>query len=103
MIRLKVHFGEDSIFALVVPSTVSHPELIDKVGRKLRSCGCNVDTLRLRCASGAARGRADRADIDEDQDRVVLRDEDDINLAVSMALNAPRDPSQPPTLTLIAT
>ena len=54
MIRLKVHFGEDSIFALVVPSTVSHPELIDKVGRKLRSCGCNVDTLRLRCASSAA-------------------------------------------------
>lgn len=50
MIRLKVHFGEDSIFALVVPSNVSHPELIDKVGRKLRSCGCNVDALRLRCA-----------------------------------------------------
>ena len=52
-VKVKVNFAEDT-FAVVVLSTISYREMVDKVLRKIKMCGdrgmkVDEDSLRLRC------------------------------------------------------
>lgn len=92
-VRVKVTYGEDT-FVVVVLSSVSYRELVEKVLKKIQLCGrgnVEASTLRLRYQ-------------DEDGDRILITSEED----VMMAFEAVRamSPSQPPqgqTLVLFAT
>lgn len=88
-VRVKVTYGEDT-FVVVVLSTVSYRELLDKVLKKIRLCGD-----RTKVDEGSLRLRYQ----DEDGDRILITSEED----VMMAFEVMNHSSQTPTLVLFAT
>lgn len=91
-VRVKVTYGDDT-FVVVVLSSVSYRELLDKVLKKLRLCGerGSVDeaTLRLRYE-------------DEDGDRILITSGEDVAMAFEAArMSDVVGPAQ--TLVLFAT
>lgn len=94
-VRVKVTYGDDT-FVVVVLSTVSYRELLDKVLKKIRLCGdrsqVDVASLRLRYQ-------------DEDGDKILITSEEDVTMAFeavrSMAVGGAA--SGPQTLVLFAT
>ncbi|KAF9584001.1 hypothetical protein BGW38_007910, partial [Lunasporangiospora selenospora] len=70
-LRVKVNFQEDS-YSIVVPMQIGYSELIERVEKKIRLCGCRrseSQPLRLRYK-------------DEDNDYIIMKDDDDISLAI---------------------
>jgi cell division control protein 24 len=88
-VRVKVTYGEDT-FVVVVLSTVSYRELLDKVLKKIRLCGD-----RTKVDEGSLRLRYQ----DEDGDKILITSEED----VTMAFEVMNHSSQTPTLVLFAT
>lgn len=86
-VRVKVTYGDDT-FVVVVLSSVTHHELLEKVLKKIRMCGdrtlIDASALRLRYQ-------------DEDGDRILITSEED----VMMAFEAVRAMSHGPTQTLV--
>ncbi|KAF9577535.1 hypothetical protein BGW38_007182 [Lunasporangiospora selenospora] len=69
-LKIKVNFQEDA-YLIVVPMNISYNELIERVEKKIRLCGCrrsDSQPLRLRYK-------------DEDNDYIIMKDDDDISLA----------------------
>lgn len=92
-VRVKVTFGEDT-FVVVVLSTVTHRELVDKVLKKIRLCGrsgIEAHSLRLRYQ-------------DEDGDKILITSEEDVMMAFEAVRSmSPPGGGQPPTLIVYAT
>jgi len=69
-LKIKVNFQEDA-YLIVVPIQIGYNELIERVEKKIRLCGCrrsDSQPLRLRYK-------------DEDDDYIIMKDDDDISLA----------------------
>ncbi|KAF9323955.1 hypothetical protein BGZ91_003245 [Linnemannia elongata] len=69
-LKIKVNFQEDA-YLIVVPIQIGYNELIERVEKKIRLCGCrrsDSQPLRLRYK-------------DEDNDYIIIKDNDDILLA----------------------
>lgn len=69
-LKIKVNFQEDA-YLIVVPIQIGYNELIERVEKKIRLCGCrrsDSQPLRLRYK-------------DEDNDYIIMKDDDDISLA----------------------
>lgn len=69
-LKIKVNFQEDA-YLIVVPTQLSYNELVERVEKKIRLCGCrrpDSQPLRLRYK-------------DEDNDYIIMKDDDDIALA----------------------
>ena len=69
-LKIKVNFQEDA-YLIVVPIQIGYNELIERVEKKIRLCGCrrsDSQPLRLRYK-------------DEDNDYIIMKDDDDILLA----------------------
>ncbi|KAI5481223.1 cell division control protein 24 [Pseudohyphozyma bogoriensis] len=89
-VRVKVTYGDDT-FVVVVLSSVSYPELVDKVLKKIRLCGVrsmDATSLRLRYQ-------------DEDGDRILITSEEDVMMAFEAVRAMSSGPNQ--TLVLFAT
>ncbi|TDL24156.1 hypothetical protein BD410DRAFT_802027 [Rickenella mellea] len=69
MVKVKVHFFED-IFVIQVPRTTEYPELVEKVGKKIRLCGPRREDGPLRVKY-----------VDEDGDMVSLGSNEDVQMA----------------------
>ncbi|KAK4696689.1 cell division control protein 24, partial [Phenoliferia sp. Uapishka_3] len=91
-VRVKVTYGEDT-FVVVVLSTVSYRELLDKVIKKIRLCGdrSHVDrtSLRLRYQ-------------DEDGDRILITSEEDVLMAFEAVRSMGAGGTGPQSLALFA-
>ncbi|KAL1710614.1 hypothetical protein EV121DRAFT_266519 [Schizophyllum commune] len=68
-VKVKVHFHED-IFVIQVPRSTEYPDLVEKVGRKIRLCGPRRDDGPLRVKYK-----------DEDGDMVSLGSTEDVQMA----------------------
>ncbi|KAG0220892.1 hypothetical protein B0O80DRAFT_421120 [Mortierella sp. GBAus27b] len=69
-LKIKVNFQEDA-YLIVVPTHIGYNELVERVEKKIRLCGCrrpDSQPLRLRYK-------------DEDNDYIIMKDDDDIQLA----------------------
>ncbi|KAF9432484.1 hypothetical protein BGZ76_010721 [Entomortierella beljakovae] len=69
-LKIKVNFLEDA-YLIVVPIQIGYNELVERVEKKIRLCGCrrsDSQPLRLRYK-------------DEDNDYIIMKDDDDISLA----------------------
>ncbi|KAF8938651.1 hypothetical protein EDD21DRAFT_392791 [Dissophora ornata] len=69
-LKIKVNFQEDA-YLIVVPTLIGYNELVERVEKKIRLCGCrrsDSQPLRLRYK-------------DEDNDYIIMKDDDDISLA----------------------
>ncbi|KAI7818081.1 hypothetical protein BC939DRAFT_401895 [Gamsiella multidivaricata] len=69
-LKIKVNFQEDA-YLIVVPIQIGYNELVERVEKKIRLCGCrrsDSQPLRLRYK-------------DEDNDYIIMKDDDDISLA----------------------
>ncbi|KAK3812884.1 MAG: hypothetical protein J3Q66DRAFT_285953 [Benniella sp.] len=69
-LKIKVNFQEDA-YLIVVPTQLSYNELVERVEKKIRLCGCrrpDSQPLRLRYK-------------DEDNDYIIMKDDDDVALA----------------------
>ncbi|KAF9993258.1 hypothetical protein BGZ80_001205 [Entomortierella chlamydospora] len=69
-LKIKVNYQEDT-YQIVVPVQIGYNELIERVEKKIRLCGCrrpDSQPLRLRYK-------------DEDNDYIIMKDDDDISLA----------------------
>ncbi|KAM0747778.1 hypothetical protein T439DRAFT_292360 [Meredithblackwellia eburnea MCA 4105] len=90
-VRVKVTYGEDT-FVVVVLSSVSHQELVEKVLKKIRMCGdrshVDANSLRLRYQ-------------DEDGDRILITSEEDVMMAFETLRTTGASGTQ--TLVLFAT
>ena len=91
-VRVKVTYGEDT-FVVVVLSSVSYRELLDKVLKKIRLCGdrtkVDVASLRLRYQ-------------DEDGDRILVTSEEDVTMAFEAIRAMGNGQVHPQTLVLFA-
>lgn len=108
-VKIKLNFGEDT-FVIVVLSSTGYEDLTDKVLKKIRRCGdpkrIDESTLKLRCTSLSCRAQcliadARHADQDEEGDKILLRDDDDVAMAFEWARSSAVNPTQP-TLALWA-
>ncbi|KAF9906534.1 hypothetical protein BX616_000701 [Lobosporangium transversale] len=69
-LKIKVNFQDDA-YLIVVPIQIGYNELVERVEKKIRLCGCrrpDSQPLRLRYK-------------DEDNDYIIMKDDDDISLA----------------------
>lgn len=91
-VRVKVTYGEDT-FVVVVLSSVSYRELLDKILKKIRLCGdrtkVDVASLRLRYQ-------------DEDGDRILITSEEDVTMAFEATRAMSTGQAHPQTLVLFA-
>lgn len=92
-VRVKVSYGDDN-FVVVVLSTVSYRELLDKVLKKIRLCG---DRSQVDAASLRLRYQ------DEDGDRILITSEEDVTMAFEAIRSTGSSGTGPQTLALFAT
>lgn len=82
-IKVQVHFGDDR-FVVVVLSSITFDELVEKVSKKVKLCSGRRPMPEAGSAGAPGTGTAGTLRIryiDEDGDRIMMHDDDDVQMA----------------------